>query len=813
MRGITILAMILPMYMGEVLGQEEGVFSPCPSIVIENRVDHIPLAAYRAQGWDTVVNCLYPTIELKAEPYIPVQYFTGQYKVEAIPFNPPDTTFSLGTRMPIGIDDVFASSHTNIPYPFFFFGIRKTQFRIGANGLVTFCSPTDFGSGDYCPYSYHTANNQLPWDGSAGHANPGGGTNNARMLDAIYGVYEDTHPGHFVGSETNRVDGIYYGVQDVYPCRKIICSWKEAPNYGNYTNMGTYQIVCYEGSNIIEVHVKKRRCCPTTSDALIGIQNATGQPQVKGPRGAPNMYVDAGSPAAFWPAGYNGFTTDVDSVAFRFTPQGRTAKTLEWYRIFDDGRDSVMLTQNVNDTNGYYIPMHDDPHSATYDSVHPTVTRAVVHPTVPSRYVVSIRFLDAEENEYVLNDTITIGIDFANDLSLKSLTPQHDTVRKIDICNGQTTAMQLTWPSVQTADTTRWYVERILNGRRVTLPESMYSVENGGTTIAIYPDPRFDTLPVNHIDSIRVMASVTFVSHCTNYDTFLVRVFPNFDTVTEAGICRGETFIWDANGQGYTENATYPTATLHSQPGCDSVVHLHLTVYDVSLTIDHEEVCSAFTWRNGRTYTTDNNTDTVLLKNRYGCDSIVQLDLHVYPTTARIESDVEEFTYDRTEALLRDVSTGSDGGRWLLPTVDANGDSTTVTVTGSAIYYTIPDTLNGARIYLIAHSPHGCYDTTSIYLPFIKETMWLPTIFMPDDMGNNNLFRSYSVNTDQQEMWIYDRAGRIVAHCRGVGCGWDGRDLNGNPCPQGAYVYVVKYTTTENPRTTMSKHGSVTLIR
>ena len=290
---VALVALITAMG-GKISAQSVAAPPPCPDVKINEKYDHI--TNYRSSGWDTVVNCVNNgNIVLTAEPYIPVQYFNGTYKVEQIPYNPPDSTFALGTRMPIGVDDVFADSHTNIPYPFYFFGFKKTSFRIGANGLVTFCSPADFGSGNSCPYGFGFSN-QIPWNGTANHTDP---FNMPRMRDAIYGVMEDTHPGHFVGSDNNRVDGIFYGIQDVYPCRKIICSWKEAPNYGDYEDHGTYQIVCYEGSNIIEVHVKQRRSCPTTSKALIGIQNATAQPQQRGEPGSTTMCVNPGSPAAF----------------------------------------------------------------------------------------------------------------------------------------------------------------------------------------------------------------------------------------------------------------------------------------------------------------------------------------------------------------------------------------------------------------------------------------------------------------------------------------------------------------------------------
>lgn len=799
------------------------VFNPCPSILINERVDHVPYQFYQEQGWDTVVNYInHGTIMLTAEPYIPVQYFNGTYTVEEIPFNPPDTTFALGTRMPIGTDDVFAPEHTAIPYPFYFFGIRKTQFRLGANGLVTFCSPSNWGGTDnYCPYGFRANNNKLPWNGSSGHSGIGSG---GRMYDAIYGVMEDTHPGHFEGSETNRIDGIFYGIQDEYPCRKIICSWKEAPNFGDYDDHGTYQIVCYEGSNIIEIHVKQRRCCPTTSDALIGIQNANGQPQVKGDPGEPNMYVVPNSPAAFWPEGYNVFTSEIDNKAFRFTPQGTTLKNVKWYRAFNDGRDSIVLTHNVTDPNGYWEDMDAS------DSQHPTLTKAYVKPTEPATYVCHLYFEDAEANPYNLYDTIYVGIDTAKDLYLKSVTPQLDTVRIQDYCNGSPAALKLTWGQnlIPRENGISWRVERIMGGKKQVLPASMYSIDETTNIIEVLPDPRFDTLPRNHIDSIRVMATIDFISGASNFDTFLVRVFPNFDTINKDGVCRGETYHWrPSDTHNHTYDKTYndntdPASTfvkLKSVPGCDSTVRLKLTVYDVSYTTEPVESCREIIWRNGREYTESNTatmeTDTVVLKNRFDCDSVVQLAFTIYPLRATIDCDVERFTYDNLDAQLTDVSVGLEESRiWLMPALDINGDSTTIESTDPSVYFNMPAKLDGATIKLIATSPYGCQDSTSIYIPLDKETMWIPTAFMPDDPSeNNNIFSSHSLNTEQQEMWIYDRSGRLVAHCSGVDCGWDGRDLKGNPCPQGAYVYVIKYTTVFEPKLTLSKHGTVTLIR
>lgn len=793
----------------------QEVVSPCPEVRIEQRPEFImdkinpnyhQNINYRNHGWDTVVDCTNHTLELSAEPYIPVQYFNGTYLVEQVPYNPPDTSFCLGTRMPIGIDDVFADQHTNIPYPFFFFGIQKTSFRIGANGLVTFCSPTDFGSGNSCPWAFRSSN-QLPWNGTTGHTDP---FNMPRMRDAIYGVMEDTHPGHFVGSESNRVDGIYYGIQDQFPCRKIICSWKEAPNFGDYNHKGTYQIVCYEGSNIIEVHVKQRRCCPTTSDALIGIQNATGQAQTTGPIGTSNHYVAANSPAAFWPAGYNVFTSNLDTIAFRFTPQGHTMKTYQWYRIFDDGReqDSVALTENPNDTNGYFVPMHDNNTLPDYDPIHPTLTKAYVSPNCNSRYVLRMSFRNANGDWYNLRDTITIGVDRDNTMQLIHVT-EPDTSRQHNICQGENTTVSLITPLTLTPKIKSWTVQRILHGERITLPQSMYNIDPSQENLTLLADPRSDTLPLNKIDSIRIQCFVEYTNNCNNFDTFLIRVFPNFDTVEVEGICRGDKFHWHVNNQYYTESTTAPAVTLQSEPGCDSVVHLDLTVFDVSLTIDTIVDCKPVQWINGKTYTTTNTAtyqeDTIVLQNRYGCDSVVRLDLSIYPLTAKLTSSVDHFDMNHLDAVLTDISIGGDTRRWVFPTGPEQ--------TSPVAYYTIPANLDEADILMIAHSPYGCLDSTNIVLPLNKEFFWVPNAFTPDNPNGNNIFGSVSVGTLSQEMHIYNRFGEEIYYCSGVDCTWDGHDAHGRACPQGAYVYIIRYTNIFSPKETVVVKGAVTLIR
>ena len=81
------------------------------------------------------------------------------------------------------------------------------------------------------------------------------------------------------------------------------------------------------------------------------------------------------------------------------------------------------------------------------------------------------------------------------------------------------------------------------------------------------------------------------------------------------------------NGQICDETGLYEQ-TFQGSYGCDSVVFLHYTNL-TDYKIDTVYACDSYTWVNGVTYYSDNNTDTVHLRNVHGCDSIVALNLTV----------------------------------------------------------------------------------------------------------------------------------------------------------------------------------------
>lgn len=869
-----------------------GILNPCPEVEIRQAHDH-PSQYSRTgsnpgvrpwsndpndKGWDTAITCQQPYIIISCMPFIPAKQFGGTYTVDEIPYSsnpnctdpdslPPDPTFYLNynqtldatnpnkIRLDINCDDIFAPQATQLGFPFYFFGQLKTQFRLGDNGMVTFtndplpndafrgncaCSSSQGNTRPYCPFSFGSTQlpftnantperNQSKCDGTAT-------TCDSRMHDAIFGCYFDTYP---TPSTVTYPQGIYYGVLGEYPCRKIIASWNQIPECCSGTNpRSTFQMVCYEGSNIIEIWIKEHN--PNSHNAIMGIMDDDGLPNTQ-TTPTPSAYVWPNSPAAFWPTGKNNFSSSqgISYKAYRFTPRPRTLteqKNYKWYRKldapFNDTIDGVIVTKDTihlrsyqetldnpspRDTNGYYIPMGDVPApSYVTNPYSPTLTTAVVKPTIPSRYYFYLYFKDANNNEYPMLDSIIIGVDTTAELSLHA-KDSVSTNKNLKLCANTIGNLQLEYPKRYKADTITYGIWRHSNGDTIQLSvdDCLFLDNWDDSDNDNYKQPirLRATLPntgvvPNKIDSLLFYVNFEFSNKCPKKDSMWLCIYPNFDITIDTGICRNsqfEGFLWDANGQRYY-NSVQVTDTLKSEPKCDSIVHLNLTVYDRSYTVDHVVRCKEFTWINDSTYYESNNTAKVDTTNRWGCDSTVQLDFKLMPVTARIQSDRDFFDFDHLDAVLTDISLNNHSRKWLL--------NDNLIGTGTTLYYSIQPEADEARIYLVATSDSGgCVDTTNILIPMRKESFWMPNIFTPGRDNGNNLFGSISSHTLTQEMFVYNRNGQLVFRCDTPDCKWDGRDLNGNNCPQGTYTYLVRYTNEYLPKVTHVLRGTVTLIR
>lgn len=765
-----------------VLSMAQSLQGQCPNIHVSETDS---ATRYGDRGWDTAITCLTSGgMTLHADAFITTQNFNGVYAVEEIPYNPPEP-FTFGTRMPLSTDDDFAPQSINISFPFCFFGVTKSVVTLGANGMATFATGA---AGQHCDYN---RTQPIPWSSSYA---------NAIMRDAIYGVYEDTYP-YNLG---NSARGIYYGSspQSDYPCRHICFSWNRVPQYNKHSSSDsaiyncTYQIVIYEGTNIVEVHVKKRKANPSWQNGMgiIGIMNATGTVD----RTAHPTWSQAAT-AAYYPAGFNTFNTDIDERAWRFTPQGNTSCRITWYKLDTTNNPAhrvLLYDANENVIDSMYateLPMMD--YEAAEYVTTSDYTECYVRPTATTTYICRMRYYGATGYFYDLQNRIVVGCDTNSALALRS--------DDVNVCQGQDQVVQLNHPMDQTMVNATWSAYKIRNGQEELLPAGRYRVANDQRSITINGgiDP---TLPLNYVDTTRVDVTVNFTNGCSNTKTIYVYAYPNYDFTDTVGICQGRTYTFC--GHQYT-NTGYYTTQMQSIAGCDSVRHLDLTVFDISYNIDEQEDCKPYTWpHNGITYYASNTAtaqrDTVRLVNRYGCDSIVQLSFTLKPVHAVISADPLGVRLENLEVNLIDVSTGNDSRTWLF----ADGS----TSESRSLSYAFPASQDSVQIIMTAHSPLGCDDDTSVVIRMLKETYWAPNVFTPDE-NRNNVFNLITKGVETFEMWIYNRWGELVYYTNDPAKGWDGRK-NDQICEQGAYVYLVRFTSVVHPSPQNVK-GTVTLLR
>jgi len=126
--------------------------------------------------------------------------------------------------------------------------------------------------------------------------------------------------------------------------------------------------------------------------------------------------------------------------------------------------------------------------------------------------------------------------------------------------------------------------------------------------------------------------TLTAANGCDSIINLDLTVLDVPETNLTESICDGETY--EVGASDYTASGSY-IDTLVAANGCDSIVYLDLTVLDVPETFLTESICQYETYTVGTSdYTnTGSYVDTLTAAN--GCDSIVSLDLTVFPELTR----------------------------------------------------------------------------------------------------------------------------------------------------------------------------------
>ena len=198
---------------------------------------------------------------------------------------------------------------------------------------------------------------------------------------------------------------------------------------------------------------------------------------------------------------------------------------------------------------------------------------------------------------------------------------------------------------VYTFDNTNYKI--YLDGLLMNTIASTTAIPNLASDIVFGKMPNNTSYPYyfnGYLDDIGIWNHALTPGEITNLYSAVNFASPTgTDTRTE---CDAYTWI---DGNTYTTSNNTATFTIFggASSGCDSIVNLDLTILNSSAGTDTRTECSSYTWIDGNTYTANNNSTTFNITSgaANGCDSLVTLDLTIVNSTSGTDTKIECNSY------------------------------------------------------------------------------------------------------------------------------------------------------------------------
>ncbi|MES2589296.1 MAG: FG-GAP-like repeat-containing protein [Bacteroidota bacterium] len=214
-------------------------------------------------------------------------------------------------------------------------------------------------------------------------------------------------------------------------------------------------------------------------------------------------------------------------------------------------------------------------------------------------------------------------------------------------------------------------------------------------------------------------------------------------------------FTW-INGITYTANNSIATFTLDNTAasGCDSIVHLMLTIIPPSVSNDVQSACESFTWIDGNTYTASNSTAIFTIPNgaASGCDSIVHLNLTINSVNSTITNSNNTLSSTVNGATYHWIDCATN-----TPINGATNQSFTPTVNGSyAVIATKNECVDTSACMVINNVGQNELTSTSKIILYPNPTTESTTLNLNDfsnvsievlDLSGKIIFKSEKINT------------------------------------------------------------------
>lgn len=123
-------------------------------------------------------------------------------------------------------------------------------------------------------------------------------------------------------------------------------------------------------------------------------------------------------------------------------------------------------------------------------------------------------------------------------------------------------------------------------------------------------------------------------------DIFIQKIgqIPPSISILDTTVC-DSSFTW-MNGVTYYSNNNTASVSLVGSRGNDSIITLNLTLLPKSYHTDTIVSCEPIRWIDGVVYSENNDTAQFVLQNQFGCDSIITLNFTINSTEPQVDSIV-----------------------------------------------------------------------------------------------------------------------------------------------------------------------------
>lgn len=718
-----------------------------------------------------------------------------QVNAQTVDVGPPDTSVCNGT--PVTLTAVLNGGSGQNPQPATYSlsddshtGIVDMGFNFDYYGNIY--NQCVISSNSYITFNLATANGGSQWSINAAAPSPTFTTNNKIMFP-----WQDTNP-----SVSGTISSVTCGIA---PNRRFVVTYDAVAMFSCTTLEFTNQLVLYETSNRIEMHITSKPLCTTWNGgaAIQGLENIDGSVgHIVPGRNFPTQWSVNNDGYEFVPDGIGGYIVN----AIPFDPEPVTTNNnLLWYD--ENGNQlgtTTSITVSPTQATWYYCewdyPCNNEP---AIDSILVTLGNVNISAEssdatcfgyddgfisvdpVGSNYPVSFTLADGNgaqiqqvngvygidtltgltANSYSVTVTDQVGCQTSLNITVEEPTELIITADHTDIlCNGDDNGVA--WVNVQGSVPPYEYQ---WNDPLQQISDSIQFLPPGAYTI-----------------------TVTDAQNCVK-DTTLSVLEPLplvLNLSSGADTCLYTNGAVRAEMQGGVIPYEYKWSTVGGDSANYSLDEVNYT-WSLIENLSHGEY-------------------SVLITDSNGCtiSGSIEVDL-INPPMADFQSRSKPEEFTDPEVVFDNESSAALTYEWHF------GDGDVSYVENPVHSY---DTSGVFLVMLIAYNEteYGCADTTFEYMEVDPMfTFYVPSGFTPDGDGLNDKWGPIGQNFEYESynVKVFDRWGKLVWQTDNPSYHWDGNDRSSlKPLKQGMYVYVftLKKFNTFEPKTIT---GTVTIYR